>query len=313
MRRTIALAGLIWASSGVLSAQEIFSDGFESGDVLAWSASTGVVAVDQCHLVAQTGCDLGEKCTFITTDINPLRGYAGCWEDGTVGPGGECTVNGSTMIDDCSAGGFCDRGFCEEMCTDAPESCPELHTCLRSALTFDGQVFALCHPACDLFAQDCVFDESCYLLLFWNGYPTVCQLAVPEPPPPDGCGSGLPRPGIQGECCSQFMTCDTYFGCTQPDSPDSSYSVCALNCDPTGTVGPDNCSSQLGPDYWCVAINNFYFGLEGLPDYYGFCVAESIWGPPQCWNRIQDPDEDGIDCCVEPGGNPDCPCVFACR
>lgn len=307
----MALAVMVWASSGVISAQEIFSDGFESGDVLSWSASTGVVALDQCQLVEQTGCDPGNKCTFITTETEPLQGYSGCWENGTVGLGQACTVNGSTLIDDCSAGLFCDRGFCEEMCAVAPDSCAGLDVCLQSAVTFDGQVFALCSPSCDLFAQDCTLDESCYLV-FPDGS-TACQFAIPEPPPPDGCGSGLSRPGIQGECCSRLNTCDTSFGCTQPDSPDFLYTVCALFCDPTGTVGPDDCGSQLGPDYWCLAINDFYANLEDVPDYYGFCVADPVWGPPSCWNHLQDPDEDGIDCCQEPGGNPDCPCVFTCR
>lgn len=312
MRRLTALAVLLWASSGVLSAEQIFSDGFESGGVWAWSASTGVVAADQCTLVMQTGCEPGEKCSFFATETTPLRGFAGCCEDGTVSSGGACTVDPFTLVDDCSAGLFCEWGLCEEMCVVAPDPCPLPSVCFQHSVTFDGQGFSLCSLPCDLFAQDCAHDESCYLLLPRDGYPTVCEAAVPEPPPPDGCGSGLPRPGIQGECCSQLNTCDTYFGCTQPDSPDFSYDVCALNCDPTGTVGPDNCSSQLGPDYWCLAINEFYVGLEDLPDFYGFCLAESIWGPPQCWNGTQDPTEDGVDCCQDPGGIPECPCVFTC-
>ena len=163
---------------------------------------------------------------------------------------------------------------------------------------------------CDVFAQDCGGGESCYLLTTTH-FPTACFTAVPEPDPPDGCGTGLGRPGWQGECCSYINTCDTGIGCLQHDAPFFDHMVCAMYCDPTGTVGPDNCVSVLGPHFFCLKINRYY--SDGPPeDFFGFCIDDAIWGPPSCWNNIQDPDEDGPDCCIEPGGNPDCECVFEC-
>jgi hypothetical protein len=165
---------------------------------------------------------------------------------------------------------------------------------------------------CDVFVQNCGGGESCYLLVTEPHYPTACFPAVPEPDPPSGCGTGLPRPGWQGECCSYINTCDRGLGCLQHDAPVFDHFVCAMYCDPTGTVGPDNCFSELGPTFWCLSINEFYSDIPDLEGFFGFCVDDAIWGPPSCWNNIQDPDEDGPDCCIEPGGNPDCECVFEC-
>lgn len=165
---------------------------------------------------------------------------------------------------------------------------------------------------CDVFLQDCTDGDGCYLIYSGCPYPTYCAPAVPEPNPPDGCGTGLNRPGIQGECCSYINTCDNGYTCIQPDSPAWDHLVCSLFCDPTGTVGHDNCFSQIGPEFYCLSINSFYVDAPLLEDFFGFCIDETIWGPPSCWNGIQDGDEDGVDCCQEPGGNPDCPCVWLC-
>ena len=85
--------------------------------------------------------------------------------------------------------------------------------------------------------------------------------------------------------------------------------VCALFCDPTGVLGVDTCSADLGVDFYCLSIRNFYSDLPDLDPAYGFCLDENIWGPAECWNGQQDTDEDGVDCCA---GNPNCSCVFAC-
>jgi hypothetical protein len=165
---------------------------------------------------------------------------------------------------------------------------------------------------CDVFAQDCGAGEGCYLLLQpYDGYPTYCFVAVPEPDiQHDGCvEEERPIPQQQGECCSYINTCDIGLGCIQPNPVDDGL-VCATFCDPTGTVGTNDCFSSLGPNFWCLAIRDFYVGGQDLDYYFGFCVDDTIWGPPECFNGVQDPDEDGIDCCNQ--GNPTCPCFFQC-
>lgn len=297
---------------GGLSAQSIFADGFETGGLLRWSGSVGAAWEDECNLVAQTGCLPGERCTFIITSFNPLEGYAGCAGDGSTPAGGSCAVDGDTGIDDCLAGLVCQGGICKPTCTLTPDSCPSSEVCWGFASTFDGQTVAACSQRCDLFAQDCPNGESCFILLGRDGYPTLCIQAIPEPAPPDGCGDGLPPPGAHGECCSFVNTCSTGHGCNQPNAPTFDHSVCARNCDPTGTLGWDDCAPVLGSDHWCLSMNDFYADLDDLEDAYGFCVDQRVWGPPQCFNGIQDGDEDGIDCCIEPGGNPSCPCTTDC-
>ena len=165
---------------------------------------------------------------------------------------------------------------------------------------------------CDVFTQYCEFSESCYLLLRLEHQPTACAQAVPEPDPPSGCGSGLSRPGWQDECCSYDNTCDTGLGCILGDMPSVSHFVCGMFCDPTGTVGQDNCFADLGPAFHCLKIRSYWSDLPDLEEYFGFCIDGAIWGPPECWNKIQDPDEDGVDCCLTSGGNPNCECVFDC-
>lgn len=163
---------------------------------------------------------------------------------------------------------------------------------------------------CDVFIQDCTSGEGCYLNLGSPGYPTVCAPATPEPVMPGGCVA-VPgtEPQGQGECCSYLNTCDVGLGCLQLNTMGTGL-VCASYCDPTGQVGPDNCFADYGPAYYCLGINRFYSNVDDLEDYFGFCTDSADWGPPECWNGIQDPDEDGIDCC-DPG-NPACLCVFEC-
>ena len=37
----------------------------------------------------------------------------------------------------------------------------------------------------------------------------------------------------------------------------------------------------------------------------------AVWGPAECYNQVQDVNEDGVDCC-EDGGIPACSCAFQC-
>lgn len=168
--------------------------------------------------------------------------------------------------------------------------------------------------ACDLFGQDCSEEKTCYLVLS-TGYPTVCAQTTPEPAESDPVSPGCEPveklvPQEQGECCSYINTCNVGLGCTQPNPTDDGL-VCAEFCDPTETFGIDDCLSKLGAGFYCLSINKFYLGADDLEDYYGFCLDESFWGPATCFNKVQDSDEDGVDCCSD-GGVPTCPCAFAC-
>jgi hypothetical protein len=239
-------------------------------------------------------------------------GQSGCAPDGTVDPGDACIFSGSPGIDNCKKGSLCSGGVCKLICTANPDTCPGNDSCALYSDIFEHSAGGLCEPGCDLFGQDCTNDETCYILLGSEGYPTVCAPATPEPDTANGgCAAvELTRPGLQGECCSFINTCDTGYGCVLPD-PLGSGLVCGRFCDPTGTLGTDDCSSVLGAEYFCVSIRDFYSNTPDLDPAYGFCLDEADWGPPECWNGQQDADEFGVDCCDDPPGA--CPCVFTCQ
>jgi hypothetical protein len=275
------------------------------GCLTGWSGDN----CDECDLLNDTVCQPTEKCTFIVESTNPFDGRPGCAPDGTVDPGGVCTVNGTTGIDDCKDGSLCSGGVCQEICTVIPNNCPQNGTCVHDSAYSDDANFGLCESGCDIFAQNCTNSETCYLLLS-TGYATTCQAAVPEPDQAnDGCvETEKTVPQTQGECCSYINTCDTGYGCLLVNRYGDGL-VCARYCDPTGTVGVDDCSSVLGATHFCLSINDFYSDVDDLDDFYGFCVDAADWGPPTCFNKQQDANEEGVDCCIS---DPNCPCTFSC-
>jgi hypothetical protein len=265
---------------------------------------------DECNLFNDTVCQPTEKCTFQVESSDPFEGRPGCAPDGDVDPGGACTFSGTPGIDDCKDGSLCSGGFCLSICTVSPNSCAQNDTCVHSDVYFDDINVGLCEPGCDLFGQDCTNDETCYLLLHQDSYPTVCLAAIPEPDiQHDGCmETELTRPNLQGECCSFINTCDTGYGCTLANRYGDGL-VCARFCDPTGTMGTDDCASVLGAGFYCVSIHDFYSDVSDLDAAFGFCLDENDWGPAECFNKQQDVNEEGVDCCIS---DPNCPCIFPC-
>lgn len=270
---------------------------------------------ENCNPISNTGCNPTEKCTFVVEQTDPIVGHIDCQPDGNVGLGGVCLRDAETGVDDCEGGLLCTDGVCNELCTAAPDSCPTDQTCIHQVGIFSDSNLGMCEPPCDLFAQDCADEETCYLLLERDGYPTVCFETVPEPEPESGgCGDGA-APATQDQCCSFVNTCEPGYGCVQPPRPDQlTGHECAYFCDPTGTTGgPTDCTAPgpgPAPDFECIPVNKFFSDVEGLPDSVGFCITTAEWGPASCWNGEQDGNEADVDCC--PPATPSCPCVFTC-
>jgi hypothetical protein len=293
----------------------VFLDNFESGDTSAWSSVVGETDLPPptaCNPVANTGCQPGDKCTLVVETVDPFSAYLGCADDGVVPLGGSCTREPTTGVDDCVAGSLCMAGFCKEICTVAPNSCGSGSTCSNTGDFFNDPSLGLCEQNCDLFAQDCPGGETCYLLLQSEGYPTVCAPTVPEPDTAQNGCEPVEKlvPQEQGECCSYINTCNVGLGCTQPTEPGDGL-ACGEFCDPTETVGIDDCFTKLGAGFHCLAINRFYTDVADLENIYGFCLDEDLWGPASCYNLVQDADEDGVDCCSD-GGEPSCLCASSC-
>ena len=88
-----------------------------------------------CNILAQTGCNAGERCVAVMggTMMNPML-VGSCAPDGTVAEGAACTID-NTGADDCKGATYCDntgananylcRKFCagDTGCTTAGQKC----------------------------------------------------------------------------------------------------------------------------------------------------------------------------------------------
>ncbi len=252
--------------------------------------------VGACNPVAQTGCNSGEKCTWIVdvagTPPDPDLGHTGCVTDGTVAEGDACTLP-ETGADDCVAGTYCLRSVCTEICSSAPNSCPSGEICSTyENLMEDIENVGLCNPECDPVEQNCAIDtQACYL-----------QLVTGE----SSC-AGIPSDAVgltQGDDCSANSSgqcylngCDKGYGANLPDGPDAtSISLCAFFCNPidnwsgnvqglTGDPAGIGCTASFGgdrpdgpgPSYECRYLQTFY-GIEEVPAAVGMCLDPTIWG-----------------------------------
>jgi hypothetical protein len=223
-----------------------------------------------CNPVAQTGCDAGEKCAHLVESDSPLLSRTTCVPNGNVPLGGQCAVGApgpSTGYDDCAAGGHCSGSVCTEICTQAPDSCPQEASCVPfSGLFSDLDGLGLCQAQCDVMAQNCCDGDGCYVSL--SSGESSCAPAVPE------TMGGMP--GRQGDACMFLNTCDVGFGCTLIDDPvNTTGNVCAKFCDPAMAGGPT--CDDTGTATTCTQINTFYADADNVPDEVGFCIDCAVW------------------------------------
>jgi hypothetical protein len=116
-----------------------------------------------CNPIAQTGCEAGEKCTWIIDQEEPEVGHIGCVQDGTVATDGACAFGaaGATGFDDCVAGNICVANECKEICdpqqSGVATGCDAQHSCSRYSGLFEsgGMITAgACDPQCDPLNQN---------------------------------------------------------------------------------------------------------------------------------------------------------------
>lgn len=129
----------------------------------------GADAPMACNPIAQTGCQSGEKCTWIididgtatTEDI----GHIGCVANGTTANGATCadasaTVNGG--VDTCVAGTLCIARVCKPICDPqlvdgtAAGACPTNYACSVYSAVFESAgatVAGVCEATCDPLTQ----------------------------------------------------------------------------------------------------------------------------------------------------------------
>ena len=225
-----------------------------------------------CDPRLQTGCDPGEKCGSVVTEVSGggRALLAGCVPNGSVAPGEACTAidadadelgaGDPCAAQDADGGGALDQGYechsgtCHEVCAGgASESCDsgaqercDLFASIFPELSNTG----VCLPECDPVTQrqladpeaSCRAGEGCYLNLLTLG--SVC---LPAPAAAAEATQDLPciGPGVEdGSSC--FLN-----GCAVGHSPlvlddnDSSTPAalrCAFYCNPgdTHTGAPEN-------------------------------------------------------------------------
>jgi len=146
---------------------------FCNGDL--FDASDGPIE-HLCNPLTQTGCQAGQKCTWVIDQTIPL--YAGgidCAPDGTAQVGSACEYGaaGATGYDNCVKGAVCSTfahtgqpGICKPICDNGGGNpmCDATHACvaepgLFSTGTSSPAAAGLCEVACDPLADN-DFDGS---------------------------------------------------------------------------------------------------------------------------------------------------------
>ncbi|MEO7732886.1 MAG: hypothetical protein ABIY55_18115 [Kofleriaceae bacterium] len=120
-----------------------------------------------CNPVAQTGCALNEKCTWVVDlDATAMRsavGHIGCAPDGTIADAGACNdavASASNGIDNCLHGEVCVTGKCKPICDPqllaGVGACATNDACSIYADIFNSagtSVAGVCEPSCDPLTQ----------------------------------------------------------------------------------------------------------------------------------------------------------------
>jgi hypothetical protein len=117
--------------------------------------------IGTCSPTAQTGCEAGEKCTWIVDNEDPYIAHTGCAPDGNVEQFGSCSRAPSSEggYDNCVAGTVCIGGQCKPICdtNGGDPQCPTNYSCVRYAdFLEDGggnSLGGVCEPGCDPLTQ----------------------------------------------------------------------------------------------------------------------------------------------------------------
>jgi hypothetical protein len=128
-----------------------------------------------CNLLTQSGCNVGEKCTWIRVSAGPSDaeqlGQVGCAPDGAAALDAACSYGASgatTGFDNCMGGLIClaspatemASGTCKSMCSlaDATLTCATGFACGAYSKFFsntetDTPLAGVCEPTCNVLSQ----------------------------------------------------------------------------------------------------------------------------------------------------------------
>lgn len=228
-------------------------------------------ALDTCDPLAQTGCNSGEKCTWVLDATVPtVLGHVGCVPDGTEALGAACTYGppGPMGYDNCAKGNACVSGHCSQICDQSggAPTCGANFACQSYANLFDVNsmtVAGVCDPTCDPLKDNdfdgsgaasaqqqpspCAANQGCY------GFPGTSRPTVFT-----CAGAGDPTLVHRAQCtvanmCLNDSTHVFINGCAPgyipllKESTGSSEAVCVAYCKPQDCYS-GNCATdaQLG-------------------------------------------------------------------
>ena len=163
--------GRTWCAGVVRALTLLVLVGCGGPEVYSYCHCTDASLVDAfelCNPKTQTGCQQGQKCTWIHDQANPPIGHIGCVPDGSLLPGAACEppVAGPSGYDRCAAGTLCLDGTCATICEAelASSTCAGSDVCSTrdDLLTVGGTAVAgLCVPRCDALTQRVGDVEAC--------------------------------------------------------------------------------------------------------------------------------------------------------
>jgi hypothetical protein len=221
--------------------------------------------VGTCSVLEQSGCNLGEKCTWFVDSTSPRLGHIGCApDDGTMATGAACTVGapGATGYDNCIKGDVCEASKCKTICDQngGSPACDSTHSCVIYDGLFgpSGQTVAagVCDAQCDPLADNdfdgsggsartgttCGSDEGCYgfpssaSTTHWTCSPAGESTFVHRTACTGACANGAGSPYLNG--CAQGYIPILY------DSTGSTQVDCIALCQPAScSPGSGNCSN----------------------------------------------------------------------
>jgi hypothetical protein len=307
--------------------------------------NTGVVVVDSggddggtgaCNVLTQTGCNTGEKCTWIIDATTPQEiGHIGCAPNGTK-PAGDKTcmygAPGATGYDDCVQGAVCfggvtGAGLCKSIC-DQQGGAPMCGTGFACQV-YEGflgpagmEAGGVCDPTCDPLADNlfgkatkpgtaCAMTEGCYPQ-FSNAAPRRSSASCARVPTnsatlfnlsqcttANGCANAGGTPYLNG-CAQGFRALIT--DDTTGSNTFACRSLCAMvDCFQGSCTGANNPDNHLGKMGHACNVNDSSgtFNPTGNRDH---CVAAWLFETASDGMSIQkSPFSDTLGICLDHG------------
>jgi hypothetical protein len=309
--RKLALAAILIGATALSGCKDDKKKDGVNLDPDASTANAADAAGGKCNPVAQTGCDAGEKCTWLNvseddpaTPAPDAIGKTDCVPDGTAAIGEACIpggdqLSGGTGTDDCAKGGYCEGpatgGICIPICTGTPDSCGDAAICTQYFAMFDDlgadTSVGLCNPTCNPVTQlgangmrdpaytDCAENEGCYVsLLVGKASCAGVPAEAVEAKQNDPCYGPDASTCYLNGCAQGYMS----FTSTDADTDDS---VCNAFCTPVNTykgnagnaptgLAPYTCSlARVGAsNQECRFMQSFYGNTDLNPPEFGACV-----------------------------------------